>query len=168
LAIEDGTVTVVAYDGGAAQKQGLVSGEVDVFVGTTQAGMEEVEIGNLEAILAFSEEDFEGFKTANGEKLSVPGIGNKKANGLDASKDYTGSILPAGGFLAGRVGADKEWVNKVIEISKAVWNEPEYNEWINTIGLNRLEIYGDDAVMHLDKAIKKAIHAYDLLSSKMN
>lgn len=168
LALEDGSVTVVAYDGGAAQKQGLITGEVDVFVGTTQAAMEEVEVGTLEAILAFSEESFEGFKGPNGE-ISVPGIaGANRAAGLDSSKDYTGSILPAGGFIAGRVGADQEWVDKVVEISKAVWNESEYNEWITEIGLNRVEIYGDDAMKHLDSAIEKAINAYELLSTKMN
>ena len=167
LAVEDGSVTVVAYEGGAAQKQGLVSGEVDVFVGTTQAGMEEVEAGTLEAILAFSEEGFDGFVDPNGA-VKVPGIGANKPAALNQSIDHTASILPAGGFLAGRVGADQEWTDKVIEISKAVWNDPEYNEWISTIGLNRLEINGEDAVNHMNSAIEKALNAYDLLSSKLN
>ena len=37
LALDGGTVMTVPYDGGAAQKKGLTDGEVDVFVGTTQA-----------------------------------------------------------------------------------------------------------------------------------
>ena len=45
-----GKVMVVPYDGGAAQKKGLTDGEVDVFVGTTQAAQDEVEAGTLPAI----------------------------------------------------------------------------------------------------------------------
>ena len=37
IAQEGGKTMVVPYDGGAAQKKGLTDGEVDVFVGTTQA-----------------------------------------------------------------------------------------------------------------------------------
>ncbi len=165
IALEDGKVTVVGYDGGAAQKQGLVSGEVDVFVGTTQAGMEDVEAGSLIAILAFSDLTFEGFVDASGP-ISVPSLVENKHTDLDADKDYTGSILPAGGFVAGRTGTDQAWADKVVEITKAVWNAPEYSEWIQDIGLNRFELYGDDAVEFLDTAIVKAINAYKLLSGK--
>lgn len=168
LSLEDGKVTVVAYDGGAAQKQGLLNGEVDVFMGTTQAAMEEVEAGTIDPILAFSEEGYDGFKGKDGKQIKVPGVGENKAEGLDPSKDYTASILPAGGYLAGRVGADQAWVDKVIEISKAVWNDPEYSDWIKEIGLNRYEVYGDEAVKHLDDAIERAINAYDMLSKMGN
>lgn len=165
IALEGGKVTVVGYDGGAAQKQGLLSGEVDVFVGTTQAGMEEVEAGKLIPILAFSDKAFNGFKGPNGA-ISVASLVENKADALDVSKDYTGSILPAGGFVAGRAGADPAWEAKVIEISKAVWNTPEYSDWMQEIGLNRFELYGDDAVKFLDTAIDKAINAFKLLSGK--
>ena len=52
VAMEGGTVQVVPYDGGANQKKGLTDGEVDVFVGTTQAAQDEVEAGTLVPILA--------------------------------------------------------------------------------------------------------------------
>lgn len=42
IAMEGGKVSVVPYDGGANQKKGLTDGEVDVFVGTTQAAKDEV------------------------------------------------------------------------------------------------------------------------------
>ncbi|RSK29212.1 hypothetical protein EJF36_01685 [Bacillus sp. HMF5848] len=165
LAVDGGKVTVVGYDGGAAQKQGLVSGEVDVFIGTTQAGMEEVEAGTLIPLLAFSENGYEGLVDPNGP-VSVPGLVTNKHTALDANKDYSSSIVPAGGFLAGRTGMDQAWADKVIEISKAVWNEPEYHEWIAEIGLNRFEIYGDDAQAALESGIKKADEAFKLLSGK--
>ena len=165
LTIEGGKVTVVGYDGGAAQKQGLSSGEVDVFIGTTQAGMEEVEAGTLIPILAFSENAYEGLVGPEGS-ISVPGLVNDRHPALDSSKDYSGSILPAGGFIAGRTGTDQEWADKVIEISKAVWNSPEYSDWIQEIGLNRLEIYGDDAQAAMNSAIEKAMNAFELLSGK--
>ncbi|NDL67002.1 tripartite tricarboxylate transporter substrate-binding protein [Anaerotalea alkaliphila] len=163
VAMDGGSVTVVGYDGGAAQKQGLVTGEVDVFVGTTQAGMEEIEAGILVGLLAFSEEGFEGFVGPDGP-VSVPGLVENKPSALDANKDYTGSILPAGGFIAGRTGADQEWVDKVIEISKAVWDTEEFSGWMTEIGLNRVEIYGEDAVGHMEEAIERAVNAYSLLS----
>lgn len=165
IALEGGKVTVVGYDGGAAQKQGLVSGEVDVFVGTTQAGMEEVEAGTLIPILAFSDRSFNGFKGPEGA-ISVPSLVENKHADLDAAKDYTGSILPAGGFIAGRTGTDPAWSAKVAEISQAVWATPEYSDWIQEIGLNKFELYGDDAVAFLGTAIDKAIVAYQLLSGK--
>jgi tripartite-type tricarboxylate transporter receptor subunit TctC len=165
LAVDGGKVTVVSYDGGAAQKQGLVSGEVGAFVGTTQAGREEVEAGILIPILAFSENGYEGLKGPNGA-ISVPGLVKNKHTALDANKDYSGSILPAGGFITARAGADQAWVDKVAEITKAVWNSPEYADWMKEIGLNRFEVYGNDAQAYLDSAIQKAISAFKLLSGK--
>lgn len=165
LAIENGKVTVVGYDGGAAQKQGLTSGEVDVFVGTTQAGMSDVEVGTIVPILAISEKGYSGFKGPNGE-ISVPGVVQNKPAALSSEKDYSSSILLAGGFIASRTGADPEWTNKVIEISKAVWATEEYTNWIEEIGLNKFEVYGNDAQLLLDEANKKAENAYKLLSGK--
>lgn len=166
LALEDGSVTVVGYDGGAAQKQGLVSGEVDVFVGTTQAGMEEVEAGILDPILAFSEDSYTGFMGPQESSIEVPGLVNDRHQALDANKDYSGSILMAGGFLAGRTGASDEWNEKIIEIGNAVWEEPEYRDWIEEIGLNVFIVDGDEANQLMDEAVKKAVNAYKLLSGE--
>ncbi len=164
VAREGGNVMVVSYDGGASQKKGLTDGEVDVFVGTTQAGQEEVEAGTLIPILAFSEEAFEGFVTPAGA-ISVPSIGgDAKDPALTSSIDHTGSILRAGGFIASRTGADKEWIDTVVEISEAVWNDSEYNEWIDDILLNRFEVYADDAKSELDAACEKALKAFADLS----
>lgn len=165
LALENGKVTVVGYDGGAAQKQGLTSGEVDVFVGTTQAGMSDVEAGTIVPILAISENAYSGFEGPNG-KIVVPGLVKDKSPALDLSKDYSSSILLAGGFIASRTGADKEWTDKVIEITKAVWATEEYSGWIEEIGLNKFEVYGAEAQILLDNANTKAENAYKLLSGK--
>lgn len=64
-------MSVVPYDGGANQKKGLTDGEVDVFVGTTQAAKDEVEAGTLIPILAMNDRPFEGFVTPNGA-ITVP------------------------------------------------------------------------------------------------
>lgn len=165
LALENGKVTVVGYDGGAAQKQGLTSGEVDVFVGTTQAGISDVEVGTIVPILAISEKGYSGFKNPNG-KIFVPGLVEDKHPALDSNKDYSSSILPAGGFIASRNGADQEWTNKVVEISKTVWATEEYTNWIEEIGLNKFEVYGSDAQALLEDANNKAENAYKLLSGK--
>ena len=77
---------------------------------------------------------------------------------------FRSSILLAGGFMASRAGADQVWVDKVVEMTKAVWNTPEYSDWMTEIGLNRFEVYGDEAVTLLADATQKAIGAYKLLS----
>ncbi|MGL5057713.1 MAG: hypothetical protein ACRC6A_10150 [Fusobacteriaceae bacterium] len=165
LALENGKVTVVGYDGGAAQKQGLTSGEVDVFVGTTQAGMSDVEVGTIIPILAISSKGYSGFTGPNG-KILVPGLVEDKSEALNPNKDYSSSILLAGGFIASRNGADSDWTDKVIEISKAVWSTEEYSKWIEEIGLNKFEVYGSEAQTLLDEANMKAENAYKLLSGK--
>lgn len=164
IAQEGGTVSVVPYDGGAAQKKGLTDGEVDVFVGTTQAAIDEVEAGTLVPILAFSDTAFEGFVGPNGP-ISVPTVaGETKAAELDANTDYSGSILPAGGALAVRTGADQEWIDKMTEVMKAVWAEPEYYEWIESVMLNHLELYGDEAEAFINEGAQKALAAFEKLS----
>ena len=86
-ALEGGKVMVVPYDGGAAQKKGLMDGEVDVFVGTTQAAQDEVEAGTLVPILAFSDQPFEGFVGPDGP-IDVPTVaGDTKAPELSADID---------------------------------------------------------------------------------
>ena len=166
IAQEGGKVMVVPYDGGAAQKKGLTDGEVDVFVGTTQAALEDVEAGTMVPLLAFSDKAFTGFKGPDGD-IEVPGVaGDVKASELDASKDYSGSILPAGGFVATRAGADQAWIDEVAQISKDVWADSEYSDWISEIMLNRYEVYDKDAAAQLESACEKAIAAFDTLSAQ--
>ena len=164
VAVEDGQVTVVSYDGGAAQKLGLINGEVSVFVGTTQAAMGEVEAGDLVPLLAFSEDSFDGLVGPDGP-ISVPGLVNDRHPDLDSDKDYSGSILPAGGFVTARAGADEAFTDKVIEISKAVWATDEFRDWKEEIGLNHFEIYGDEAQQYLDDAVERAVNAFELLNN---
>lgn len=166
IAQEGGKVMVVPYDGGAAQKKGLTDGEVDVFVGTTQAGQEDVEAGTMIPVLAFSDRKFEGFVGPDGP-IEVPGVaGDVKDPALDPAKDYTGSILPGGGFIAVRTGADQAWIDEVAQISKDVWADPEYSDWISEILLNKYEVYDKDAKAFLDEACAKAVAAFETLSGQ--
>ena len=166
IAQEGGKTMVVPYDGGAAQKKGLTDGEVDVFVGTTQAGQEDVEAGTMIPVLAFSDKAFEGFTGPDGP-ITVPSVAGKaKDPALDAGKDYSGSILPAGGFIAVRTGADQAWIDEIIQISKDVWAYPEYSDWIGEIMLNRYEVYGEDANAFLEEACEKALTAFETLSGQ--
>lgn len=168
VAMEGGRVMVVPYSGGAAQKKGLIDGEVNVFVGTSQVGQEDVEAGNLIPILAFSEKTFDGFKGPKGA-ISVPCIaGSGKAPELDAAKDYTGSILPAGGFIAGHAGGDPEWHAKMIQVAKDVWASSEYSDFVASVLLNKFECYGDAAAKFVDIACEKALKAYEILSGDGN
>ena len=165
-ALEGGKVSVVPYDGGANQKKGLTDGEVDVFVGTTQAAKDEVEAGTLIPILAISDKAFEGFVTPNGP-ITVPTVaGDAKAPELSKDIDFSSCILPAGGTLAVHKGADQGFIDEMTSLMKDVWNEPEYNEWIASILLNRFELYGDEAEAFIDEACEKAINAYKNLSGQ--
>lgn len=166
IAQEGGKVTVIPYDGGAAQKKGLTDGEVDVFVGTTQAAQDDVEAGKLIPILAFSDKAFEGFTGPKGA-LTVPSVaGDAKAPELDKAKNYTGSILPAGGFIATRKGAPQDWSDKMILVAKDVWASDDYSGFVSSILLNKYEKYGDDASQHLEEACTKAVKAFEVLSGK--
>lgn len=166
LAQEGGKVMVVPYDGGAAQKKGLTDGEVDCFVGTTQAAKEDVEAGTLIPVLAFSDKVFEGFTGPNGA-ISVPSVaGDGKDKALDSSKDFSSSILPAGGSVAVRKGAPQEWQNAVTQVAKDVWATDEYKDFIASILLNDTEFYGEDDVKHYEDACKKAVEAFKLLSNQ--
>lgn len=166
IAMEGGKVSVVPYDGGANQKKGLTDGEVDVFVGTTQAAKDEVEAGTLIPILAMNDRAFEGFVTPSGP-ITVPTCaGDSKAPELNPANDYESCILPAGGVLAAHKGADQTFIDEMIEITKDVWNEPEFNEWIASILLNRFEVYGDEAEAFINEACEKSINAYKNLSGQ--
>lgn len=161
--LEGGSVMVVPYDGGAAQKKGLTDGEVDVFVGTTQAAQEEVEAGTLIPILAISDKAFEGFVSPDGP-ITVPTVtGDAKAPELSADIDFSGCILPAGGTLATHVGADQSFRDDMTQIMKDVWADEEFAGWIDSILLNRFELYGDDAATFIDEACEKALAAYENL-----
>ncbi len=161
---EGGEVIVVPYDGGAAQKKALTDGEVDVFIGTTQAAIEDVAAGTIVPILTFSEEKFEGFVGPDGANIDIPTVaGDAKASALDTSLDHTASILTAGGFIGTKVGADEEWIAAIEEITKAVWADPEYADWIESIMLNKKETYGQDSIDDVEEAAAKAIAAFELL-----
>ncbi|OON91837.1 MAG: hypothetical protein ATN33_00770 [Epulopiscium sp. Nele67-Bin001] len=165
MALEDGKVIVIPYDGGASQKKALTDGEVNVFVGTTQAAQEEVEAGTLVPILSFSEEPFEGFIGPDGNPIEVPSVGGAyKHTALNPGIDHTVAILPSGGFIATRVGASEEWIAEMEEVTKAVWASDEYSDWIEGIMLNKTEAYGLDAVQYLEEASEVAINAFEILS----
>ncbi len=161
MALEGGKVTVVSgYDGGAEQKQGLVNGEVDVFVGTTQAAKDEVEAGTLIPILAISDKAFEGFVTPSGP-ITVPTVvGDAKAPELSADTDFSSCILPAGGTLAVHKGADEKFYSDMTDIMKKVWENEEYYGWIESVMLNNFQVYGDDAQKFMDEACEKSLTAY--------
>ncbi len=166
LSIQGGTCMVIPYDGGAAQMKALTDGEVDVFVGTTQAGQDAVEAGNLIPILAFGDKKFEGFVGPNGA-IEVPSIaGEAKAAALAADKDFSPAILRGGGVIATRTGADQAWIDEMVEISKAVWADPEYYEWIESIMLNKFETYDQDAIAVVEEVAAKGVAAFELLSGK--
>ncbi len=166
LSLEGAKCTVIPYDGGAAQMKALTDGEVDVFVGTTQAAKDAVEAGTLIPVLAFGDTAFEGFVGPNGP-ITVPGIaGDAKAPELDANKDYSPAILRGGGTIATRTGADQAWIDEIAEISKAVWADPEYYEWIESIMLNRYETYDQDAIACVEGVAEKGVAAFELLSGQ--
>ena len=159
-----GKVMVVPYDGGAAQKKGLTDGEVDVFVGTTQAAVEDVAAGTLVPILAFSDRPFEGFVGPNGP-IDLPTVaGETKAPELPADIDFTGSILPAGGTLGCRVGAPQEFIDSMTQVIKDTWNDEEFYGWTASVMLNRFEVYNEAAQKLMDEACEKAIAAFELLA----
>lgn len=109
---------------------------------------------------------FEGFVTPSGP-ITVPTCaGDSKAPELNPANDYESCILPAGGVLAAHKGADQTFIDEMIEITKDVWNEPEFNEWIASILLNRFEVYGDEAEAFINEACEKAINAYKNLSGQ--
>ena len=165
IALEGGKVTVVSgYEGGAEQKQGLVNGEGDVFVGTTQAAKDEVEAGTLIPILAFNDRAFEGFVTPDGP-ISVPTVaGDAKAPELSADIDFSSCILPAGGTLATHAEADEAFYNDMMEIMKKVWADENFSGWIESVMLNNFQIYGEETQKFMDDACEKAIAAYGNLT----
>ena len=162
MAGEGGEVLVIPYEGGALQRQALINNEVDVFIGTTQAGIEEVAAGYIIPILAINDRAFEGFDGPEGPLPAVPAVAGSDRHAA-LSQDHTGSILPAGGVIATRQGASQAWIDKHIEIARAVWADPEYYEWIAEIMLNRFELYGAEADAFFNEAAARAMEAFESL-----
>ena len=161
-----GKVQPVPYDGGANQKKALTDGEVQVFVGTTQAAQDEVEAGTIVPILAFAEKPFEGFKGPDGA-ISVPTVaGDAKAPELPADIDFTSCILASGGSLATHTGADEAFIADMEQIMKDVWQSESFDGWIASVLLNHTEIYGDECAQVMDENAKRAVEAYKLLSGQ--
>ena len=164
LAQIGGKVTPVPYDGGANQKKGLTDGEVDIFMGSTQLGVEEVAAGTMVPILAFGDGAFEGFTGTDGNPISVPSVaGEGKAPELPADIDFSGSILPGGGTIAAHTGADQAFIDEITQITKDVWADEEFSGWIATSLLNHLELYGADAQKFTDDGCAKAKAACGVL-----
>lgn len=154
----------VPYDGGVAQKKGLTDGEVDVFVGTTQAVKDEVEAGTLIPILAFSDQPFEGFVGPDGP-ISVPTVaGGSKTPELDPNIDFSGCVLRSDGFIATRTSADQAWIDELTQITKDVWAAPEFSDWIAEVLMDKHEVYGVDAQAEVEEASKKCLTAFETLS----
>ena len=165
---EGGKVTVVPYDGGAEQRKGLTDGEVDVFVGGALAGVADVEAGTIVPILAIGAEPFEGFVGPEGPIVVPNVVGEGKHPALDASKDYSVCILPAGGGLATHAGCDEGFREDMTEIAKLVWADAGFAEWIvsDAVLLNHFELYGDECIEFYANARKMGLEAYALLLGK--
>ncbi len=159
-----GKVQVIPYDGGANQKKALTDGEVDVFVGTTQAAQDEVEAGTLTPILAFADKTFENFTTPDGP-ISVPCIvGDGKAAELPADIDFTSCILASGGGIATHRGADEAFIADMEQIMRDVWATDTFSGWIESVLLNHLEIYGDECEATMNANAERCVAAYENLS----
>ena len=68
--------------------------------------------------------------------------------------------------MAKELGKDQAWIDEIIQISKDVWADPEYSDWIGEIMLNRYEVYGEDANAFLEEACEKALPAFETLSGQ--
>ena len=54
----------------------------------------------------------------------------------------------------------------MIQIIKDVWNSESYYGWIESIMLNRFELYGDEAQAFYDAACEKSKVAFANMSGK--
>lgn len=89
--------------------------------------------------------------------------GDAKAPELDAAIDFSSCILPAGGTLATHKGADQSFRDDMTEIMPECLGQRGVAGWIDSILLNRFEIYGEDAANFIDDACEKALTADDNL-----
>lgn len=164
-----GKVQPVPYDGGANQKKALTDGEVDVFVGTTQAAQEEVEAGTLVPILAFADRPFENFTSPSGPIVVPCIVGEGKAPELPADIDFTSCILASGGSIATHRGADEAFIADMEQIMRDVWadsSEDGFSAWIESVLLNHLELYGDECEATMNANAERCVAAYELLSGQ--
>lgn len=137
-----GESTIASYEGGAQQIGALLNGEADVFVGTSQVGMQYVENGDVLPIATFTAQDYIGF-----DGIVVPNV-------VDAG--FPDSAITGGGFLSVRAGADEQTAQEVEELIRAVWADPDFRDWTEALGLNVLELYGDDLAAHIEAATENA------------
>jgi tripartite-type tricarboxylate transporter receptor subunit TctC len=137
-----GESTIASYEGGAQQIAALLNGEADVFVGTSQVGMQYVETGDVVPILNFTGKDYTGF-----DGMVVPNV-------VDAG--YPGSAITGGGFLSVRAGASEETAQEVEDLIRKVWADPDFRDWTEDLGLNVFELYGEDLEAHIVEATENA------------
>lgn len=140
-----GDSKIASYEGGAQQITALINGEADVFVGTSQVGMQYVETGAVLPIANFTNKDYKGFKG-----MVVPNV---------VTMGYPESAIIGGGFLSLRSGASEASVKEVEELMRKVWADPDFRDWTESIGLNIFELYGEDLQTHIDFAVKNATTA---------
>jgi tripartite-type tricarboxylate transporter receptor subunit TctC len=137
-----GESTIASYEGGAQQIAALLNGEADVFVGTSQVGMQYVNNGSVVPILNFTGKDYTGF-----DGIVVPNV-------VDAG--YPGSAITGGGFLSVRAGASEQVAQDVEELIRKVWADPDFRDWTEDLGLNVFELYGDELDAHIVEATENA------------
>lgn len=140
-----GDSKIASYEGGAQQITALINGEADVFVGTSQVGMQYVELGSVLPIANFTNKDYKGFKG-----IVVPNV---------VDMGYPESAIIGGGFLSLRTGASEASIKEVEDLMRKVWADPDFRDWTESIGLNVFELYGEDLKAHIDFAVKNATTA---------
>jgi len=140
-----GDSKIASYEGGAQQITALINGEADVFVGTSQVGMQYVETSAVLPIATFTDKDYTGFKG-----FTVPNV---------VDLGYPESAIIGGGFLSVRAGTDQKIIDEVEDLMRKVWSDPDYRDWIESIGLNIFELYGQDLDNHIQFAVKNATTA---------
>ena len=144
-----GQSRIASYEGGAQQIAALLNGEVDVFVGTSQVGKQYVETGTVLPIATFKSVDYTGF-----DGIVVPNV-------VDAG--YPKSAITGGGFLSIRAGADEKTAQDVEALIRKVWSDPDFRDWTEEIGLNVVEMYGEELKQHIEEAVQNAETAAKLL-----
>lgn len=140
-----GSSKIASYEGGAQQITALINGEADVFVGTSQVGMQYVETGAVIPIATFTDKDYTGFKG-----FVVPNV---------VDLGYPESAIIGGGFLSVRAGTDQKYIDEVEALMRKVWSDPDFRDWTESIGLNIFELYGEELDAHIEFAVKNATTA---------
>lgn len=160
MVAEGGNVLVIPYDGGAMQRQALINDEVDVWIGTTQAGIEETYAGIMIPILAIAD-DTVTFAGPDGDIIVPSVVGGNRHPAL--SQDHPASIIPAGGLISVRRGAPQGWIDLQIEIANAVMSDPEFYGWMHENMLEFHFIFGEDAERYVADASALAMDAFRAL-----